>query len=174
MAKKKTEVDEATRIKKLREGTIKAMKKAVKEEPEKYDAERLDQAIEELNKVEDKNIDAYLILGKHLSILMKQVEFSEEEFKKLYDMLDKNFEIVKYQQCTRDNRTRDDYQFLLNTKKREKVIVWVNKMEPLFKDYKNGYYNILTCGCILSMVNRNYKTLDDMLVELKQLIEEYK
>ena len=170
----RTKSQEAQRLKKLRDGTIKAMKKAVKDEPDKYDAERLDDAINALNKVSDDNLDAYLILGEHLSILMKQVEFSEEEFKKLYDMLDKNFKIVKHQRCTRDRRTRDDYQFLINTKKHDKVIVWVNKMEPLFKDYKNGYYNILTCGDILSMVNRNFKTFDDMLVDLKQLIEEYK
>ena len=174
MAKKKTEESEVTRIKKLREGTIKAMKKAVKDDPDKYDADRLDQAIEALNKVEDKNIDAYLILGKHLGILMKQVEFSKDEIKQLYDMLKKNFKIVKDQRCTQDKRTRDDFQFLIKTKNYDNVIVWVNKMEPLFADYKNGYYNILTCGDMFSMVNKNFKTFDDMLADLKKLIEEYK
>ena len=170
----RTKSQEEARRKNLRDGTIEAMKKAVKDEPDKYDANRLNDAINALNKVSDDNLDAYLILGKHLSILMKQIEFSKDEIKKLYDMLKKNFEIKSDQRCKQDDRTRDDFQFLIKTKNCDKVVVWVNKMEPLFSDYNNGYYNILMCGNIFSLVEKNFGKFEDMLDDLKSRIEKCK
>ena len=166
----RTKSQEEARRKNLRDGTIEAMKKAVKDEPDKYDANRLNDAINALNKVSDDNLDAYLILGKHLSILMKQIEFSKDEIKKLYDMLKKNFEITSDQRCKQDDRTRDDFQFLIKTKNCDKVVVWVNKMEPLFSDYNNGYYNILMCGNVFSLVEKNFGKFEDMLDDLKSRI----
>ena len=170
----RTKGQEVQRIKKLREGTIEAMKKAVKDEPDKFDAKRLDEAINALNEVSDDNLDAYLILGEHLSILMKQVEFSKDEIKKLHNMLKKNFEIKSEQRCEQDDRTRDDFQFLIKTKNCDSVVVWINKMEPMFSDDEDGYYNILTCGDLLSMDTTNFKNFDDMLTSLKKCIEKCK
>ena len=170
----RTKSQEEARLKNIREGIIEAMKKAVKDEPDVYDANRLEDAINALNKVSDENLDAYLILGKHFSILMNQVAFSKDEVKKLYDMLKKNFKIVKDQRCEQDDRTRDDFQFLIKTKNCDGVIVWVNKMKPLFSDYKNGYYNILMCGDMFSMVEKNFDKFEDMLDDLKGRIEKCK
>ena len=169
----RTKSQEEKRLKDLRSGVIEQMKNAVKEEPDKYDANRLQDAIDDLMKIKDENLDAYLILGRHLSILMKQIEFSKAEVDKLYKMLKKNFEIVKDQQCEKDDRTRDDFQFLIKTKNCDKVIVWINKMQPLFSDYKSGYYNILTCGDMFSMVEKNFDKFDDMLDDLKSRIEKF-
>lgn len=170
----RTKSQEKARLKNLRDGIIEAMKKAVKDEPDVYDANRLEDAINALNKVSDENLDAYLILGEHFSILMKQIEFSKAEVDKLYKMLKKNFEIVKDQQCEKDDRTRDDFQFLIKTKNCDGVIVWVNKMKPLFSDHKNGYYNILMCGDMFSMVEKNFVKFEDMLDDLKGRIEKCK
>lgn len=167
----RTKGQEAQRLKNLREGTIKAMKKAVKDEPDKFDAKRLDAAIKALNEVSDDNLDAYLILGEHLSILMKQVEFSKDEIKKLRNMLKKNFTIISEQRCEQDDRTRDDFQFIIKTKNCDNVIVWINKMEPMFSDDEDGYYNILTCGDLFSIDNTNFMNFDDMLTSLKEGIE---
>ena len=168
------EESDEVRCKKLREGVIKMMRKAVKDEPDVYDADRLQEAIDKVNSVPDENLDAFLILNHHLSILCKQVEFNKEEIKKLLGMLKKNFKITDKQQCPKDDRTRDDFQFLIKNGHDQDVVVWVAKIRPLFEDFKPGYYNILCCGDMISMVNENFKDMDSMLAKLKTRIENYK
>lgn len=171
MAKSNTPEDEAARCKKLRDGTIEWMKRAVQENPDDYDAERLEEAIEKVNSVPDKNIDAFLIMQYHLNILCKQMEFSETERKKLDDMLKANFEVNRMQRCEQDDRTRDDIQFSVKTKKCDNVIVWINKSRPLFKGH--GYYNILMCGGMFSFCTAEFYDMDSLLDGLKKKIESY-
>ena len=171
MVKSNTDNAEAARCKKLRDGTIEWMKKAVNENPDEYDAERLEEAIEKVKSVPDENIDAYLIMNHHLNILCKQVEFSESERKKLDDMLKENFKVNKMNRCEQDDRTRDDIQFSVKTDKCDNVIVWVNKSRPLFKD--RGYYNILMCGGMFSFCMDEFQDMDSLLNRLKKKIESY-
>ena len=176
MAKKKVDKEEdgKGRYKKLRERAIKELKDLVKKKPDEFDADRLDEAIAKLNSVPDEHLDAFLILQDPFKILCKQVEFTKEEIKQVKDMLKKNFSDLKFSQCEKDDRTRDDLQFSVKTKNCKMVIGWVNKMRPMYERDGKGYYNILMCGDMLSLCDDNFHTFDDMIVKLKTKIENYK
>lgn len=121
-------LDDKKRIKKLRENMIEAMKKAVVDEPQKYDPDRLQQAIDELNKVADDNLDAYLILGKHLAILFKQVEFTNEELDQIRSVFNElHCEVDLEKRGELDGRDRDDWYWRLNTPTIKGYLVHVTK-----------------------------------------------
>ena len=167
---------EEERLRKLRETYIEGMRLLVVEKPDQYDADRLDEAIDLIKSTPDDNLDALIIMGKHMSILCKQVEFSKEEVDRLYDMLRTNFNIVEDEHCEQDDRSRDDYQFLVTTDRSDHVVVWVSKAYPYFADEEdtNDFYQIEAYGCSLySMCDLNFDTMDEMLTELKKRIEDY-
>lgn len=167
---------EEERLRKLRETYIEEMRLLVVEKPDQYDADRLDEAIDLIKSTPDDDLDALIIMGKHLSILCKQVEFSKEEVDRLYDMLRTNFNIVEDEHCEQDDRSRDDYQFLLTTEWSDYVVVWVSKAEPYLctEEDSGKYYHIEAYGCSLySMCELNFDTMDEMLTELKKRIEDY-
>lgn len=166
----RTVSQEQKRFDKLRSGTIKAMKKAVQDEPDKYDANRLQTAIDKLNEVDDENLDAYLILGKHLSLLMKQIEFSPDEVTKFKNFFN-SYGVITESQTEQDDRTRDDWMYKIKGPKCDEVVVWINKSEPMFGD--KGYYNILWLGGCLSPYMKNFYEFDKMLEHLKVKIDEY-
>lgn len=167
---------EEERLRKLRETYIEGMKLLVAEKPDQYDADRLDEAIDLIKSTPDDDLDSLIIMGKHMSILCKQVEFSKEEVDRLYDMLRTNFNIVEDEHPEHDDRTRDDYQFLLTTDRSDHVVVWVSKAQPYLctEDDSGKYYHIEAYGCSLySMCELNFDTMDEMLTELKKRIEDY-
>lgn len=177
MTKKKVveeEESEAERYKKLRKAAIDELKKLVKNKPDEFDTDRLDEAIAKVNSVPDENLDAFLIMQVPFRILCKQVQFTKEEIKTVRDMLKKNFSGLKFSQCDKDDRTRDDLQFSVKTKNCEMVIGWVNKMRPMYEDDGKGYYNILMCGDMFSCCNDNFHKFDDMVAKLKSKLENYK
>lgn len=162
------------RCKKLRERAIKELKDLVKKKPDEFDADRLDEAIAKVNSVPDEHLDAFLVLQEPFQILCKQVEFTKEEIKKVKDMLKKNFSGLKFTQCDKDDRTRDDIQFSVKTKNCKMVIGWVNKMRPMWARNGGGYYNILMCGDMLSLCDDNFHKFDDMVAKLKTKLENYR
>lgn len=172
MAKKP--VKQEAKRKSLRERAIDELKELVKNKPDEFDSERLDEVIAQINSVPDEHLDAYLVLQEPFKLVCRQVEFTPEELGKIKDMLEKNFTVLNFRQCDKDDRTRDDYGFNVSTKQCPNVAAWISKMRPMFDDYKDGYFNILLCGGLFSYCNYNFKTIDEMVLELKNLIENYR
>jgi len=173
MTKQKEKVKESRedRLKRIRKETEDAIREAPVRDPEKFDASKVQEALDALAKVSDDNLDAYLIMGKPLSILLKQIEFSAEEIKKFKSFFEK-YGINSDTHSEQDDRSRDDWMFNINAPKTTtKLGVWINKSEPMFGN--KGYYNILWFGSGLSPYMRNFASLDEMLNHLKPKIEEY-
>ena len=119
---------EKTRIKELRESVIEAMRNSVKEHPEKYDPDRLQAAIDAIDKVKDSNLDAWLILGKHMAILMRQISFSKEELDKIRAVFKElDCEVLMDFQGKQERRDRDDWYWKLKTPTIAKYAVSVTK-----------------------------------------------
>lgn len=168
------EIMEKERIRTLRENVIAGMRNLVAEKPDQYDATRLDQAVSLVESTPDDDLDDAIIMNRHMAILCKQVEFTKEEVDRLYEMLRTNFNIVEDVHCNQDERTRDDYQFLLSTSRSPHVVAWVSKTEPSLLDSGDGLYHIEAYGCsIYAMCNLQFNTMDELLAELKSRVEDY-
>jgi hypothetical protein len=170
----KQTVKEEAKGKSLRERAIDELKDLVKNKPDEFDSERLDEVIAQINSVPDEHLDAYLVLQEPFKLVCRQVEFTPEELEKIKGMLEKNFTVLNFTQCEKDDRTRDDYGLNVSTKQFPHVSAWISKMRPMFADYEDGYFNILLCGGLFSYCNYNFKTIDEMVLELKNMIENYK
>lgn len=134
---------EKTRIKELRESVIEAMRNSVKEHPEKYDPDRLQAAIDAVNKVKDSNLDAWLILGEHMAILMRQISFSKEELDKIRAVFKElGCEVLMDFQGKQERRDRDDWYWKLKTPTIAKYAVSVTKW-----NHKDPYVLGACGGC---------------------------
>ena len=165
----RTAKHEKQRLDDLRKSCEESLKKAVKEDPDNYDAARLQDALDDLAKVSDDNLDAYLILQKPLSILMKQIAFTQDEvnqFKALFNQ----YTVINENQTEQDDRTRDDWMYKIKGPKGHEIVIWINKMKPLFD---KGYYNILWFGGVLEPCQLNFNDFDSMMKKLKEKIDNY-
>lgn len=161
--------DEKTRIKELRESVMAAMRKSVEEHPEKYDPDRLQAAIDAINKVKDDNLDAWLILGEHTAILMRQISFSNEELDQIRAVFKElDCEVLMEFQGEQDRRDRDDWYWKLKTPTIAEYAVNVtkwNQKEP---------YVLGACGqCgVGALCLFNHKDFDTLVKRIRCILNE--
>lgn len=153
---------------KLKKATIAKCKMLVEKKPNEYDSSKLDECIKFINSLDADNIDATLILEKHIKIIQKPIyKWTSDEKDKILNLFnDLGYAIDATVDMNKEkDNTRDDLAWRIK-KNDQTIVVWVNKSRPYFHD---GLYNIL---CInLNFCNSNFVDFDDMLTRLKYYIE---
>lgn len=125
-------------VSKLRENLIEGAKKLVVEKPDKFDAAKLTEYINAVNKVPDKNIDAWAILGKHLDILQKPVyQLTDAEVNCIRQAMTNLGYTVDTEKVLNDEPQRSDYQATWKKPDGKRTVIWLNRMRPMFN--KNEY-----------------------------------
>lgn len=163
------ERQEIDRIKRLRENVIKAMQDAVAEKPDEFDPDRLQQAIDAINAVEDERLDAYLIVNNPKSILLRQIKFTDDEVQHIRDVFTAlHSEILKEAHDVEDDRSRDDYLWKLKTPSMPTYVVHVVK-----KHSKKPY---VLSGCGIggwgALCDFEHETIDDLAKRVKCIMNE--
>lgn len=160
--------EEQTRCKKLRVDVIEFIKKLVVEKPDEYDSNKLQEAIDKINSVSDDNIDAFLIMNKHLNIIQKPIYMFTDDEKAKIDALKTKLGItqVETEKYSTDEPERCDYmaRWYFNG---ESYVIWFNKSRPFIK---SGLYNLL--GINLWFPCINYNNIDDLLNKLESKLKE--
>jgi len=140
---------------------INHLKKLVKDEPETYDSNKLQGAIDIVNKATD--IDALIILGNAQTYLVKDnlYDWSKSELDKVKDCIKSCGLKVKEVKQLEPEQARDDYAFV--TDHEDYNVIWVSKMQP-FRQYE-GVYKLLGVG--LSFPNMDYQSLNLLVKDLE-------
>lgn len=157
------------RIKQLRENVIKAMREAVAEKPDEFDPDRLQQAIDAVNAVEDERLDAYLILNNPKSILLRQILFTDEEVQRIRDVFTElHSEILKENHDVGNDRSRDDYLWKLKTPTLPSYVVHV------VRKHSTKPYVLSSCGLggWGSLCDFEHETIDDLAKRVKCIMNE--
>ena len=128
----------------------------VDSEPDKYDINKLPALENKINGMSDESINNALLLGDLQTALLKNglYDWTEDELNTIRQAIESCGLTIKEVQKMEQEQGRDDYAFVLDDALK---VVWVNKMNPLFKD---GIYNLLSVG--LSFPCANYNTVEDL------------
>ena len=153
---------------KLRQNVIETMKQAVAEKPDEFDADRLEQAIESVNKVPDENLDAYLIVNNPKKILLRQIRFTDTELQQIRDVFTKlHCEVLAEQQSEVEDRSSDDWYWKLKTPTVSPYIVHVAK------EHSTKPYVLHGCGRGLGAIcMREHETIGDLAKRVKCILNE--
>lgn len=152
----------------LRQNVIKAMRKAVEEKPDEFDAGRLEQAIEAVNNVPDENLDAYLILNNPKKILLRQIRFTDTELQQIRDIFTKlHCEVLTEQQSEVEDRSSDDWYWKLKTPTVSPYIVHVAK------EHSSKPYVLHGCGMGLGAIClHEHEIIEDLAKRVKCILNE--
>lgn len=163
------EQKEIDRVKRLRENVIKAMQDAVSEKPDEFDPDRLQQAIDAVNAVDDEQLDVYLIMNNPKSILLRQIRFTDEEVQRIRDVFTAlHSEILKEVHDVGDDRSRDDYLWKLKTPTLPTYVVHV------IKKHSEKPYVLSGCGIggWTVLCDFEHETIDDLSKRVKCIMNE--
>lgn len=144
---------------------IKQLKQLVKDEPETYDSNKLQGAIDIVNKATD--IDALIILGDAQTYLVKDnlYDWSKSELDKVKDCITSCGLKVKEVKQLEPEQARDDYAFV--TDHEDYNVIWVSKMQPLFEN--EGVYKLLGIG--FDFPSEDFDTLEELIENLKSRLK---
>ena len=136
----------------------------VKTEPNIYDANKLQGAIDIVNKATD--LDALWLTGSAQLYLVRDNHYDwlPLELEKVKDCITKcGLNITQVKQLEKEPG-RDDYAFV--TDNEDYKVIWVCKMHPLFED--DGVYKLLGVG--MSFPSMDYYSLDHLIDDLKKML----
>lgn len=135
---------------------IQQLRNLVDKEPDKYDMCKLPALENKVNSMTDKEINNALLLGDFQTALLKKglYDWTEDELNTIRQAIESCGLTIKEVQKMEQEQGRDDYAFVLDDALR---VVWVNKMNPLFKD---GIYNLLGVGMCFPCAN--YDTVENL------------
>lgn len=132
------------------------LRNLVDKEPDKYDLNKLPALENKINGMTDEAINNALLLGEFKTALVKNglYDWSDDELSTIRQAIESCGLTIKEVQKMEQEQGRDDYAFVLDGALK---VVWVNKMEPLFKD---GIYNLLGVGMCFPCAN--FETVEDL------------
>ena len=160
--------EKTEKLKNRRANIIEMMKRAVKDKPEKFDPNRLQQAIDELNIVPDENLDAYLVLGNHLNILLRQISFTEnevEQVRAVFKEMNCNVELESH--FGHNDRSRDSWSWKLRTPNGNPYAVLIVKTNS------SAPYALHACGTVGpgSICNYGHAGHDELVKHIRRIID---
>ena len=140
---------------------INQLKHLVKTEPNIYDANKLQGAIDIVNK--SKDLDALWIIGTAQLYLVKDNHYDwiPLELDKVKDCITKcGLNVTQVKQLEKEPGC-DDYAFV--TDNEDYKVIWVCKMQPFWQD--EGVYKLLGVG--MSFPSTDYQSLNLLLKDLE-------
>lgn len=152
----------------LAETTIVYLKKEVKEHPEIYDANKLQDAIDKVNSMSEEELNCNLLLGRIQDLCVRDdaYNFSEEELSIVRQaIIDSGLNITKEERLTKDDPSRDDYAFV--TSNDTASVIWIGKIKPLFD---SGDFVVLGIG--MHFPNNDYDSIEELSDGLKKSIKD--
>lgn len=160
--------ERAEHARKLRQNVIESMKQAVAEKPDEFDSDRLEQAIEAVNKVPDENLDSYLIIDNPKKILLRQIRFEDAELQQIRDVFAKlHCEVLAEQQSEVEDRSSDDWYWVLKTPTVSSYTVHVAK------EHSSKPYVLRGCGQGLGAIRLDeHETIEDLAKRVKCILNE--
>lgn len=136
---------------------IRQLRDLVKKDPNKYDFNKLPQLENKINSMNDDQINRALLLGEFQGALVRNglYDWDSKELQVIRDAIESTgLKIKEVKQMEREGAERDDYAFVVDD---DIKVVWVNKMQPLFK---SGIYNLLSIG--LSFPATSFNTVEEL------------
>lgn len=140
---------------------IKQLNHLVQTEPNVYDANKLQGAIDIVNK--SKDLDALWLTGAAQLYLVKDNHYDwiPLELDKVKDCITKcGLNITQVKQLEKEPG-RDDYAFV--TDNEDYKVIWVCKMQPLWQN--EGVYKLLGVG--MSFPSKDYQSLNLLVKDLE-------
>lgn len=125
--------------------------RSLAKDSEKYDVNKLPAIENKINSMTDDQINNALLLGEFQTALIKTglYDWSQDELNTIRQAIESCGLSIKEVKKMEQEQGRDDYAFVLDD---DLKVVWVNKMNPLFKD---GIYNLLSVGMCFPCANFN-------------------
>ncbi|MCQ2210087.1 MAG: hypothetical protein MJZ34_07320 [Paludibacteraceae bacterium] len=161
--------DDVVRCAKLRTNRIELLKKLVQDKPDEYDANKLQEAIDFVNNLNDDVIDATLILQNDVNIIQKPIyKFTEEELEKIRSMMSSLGYVNEVENVHNEEAQRSDYMSRWGKDidgKHLCRVVCLSRMRPFLG---NKEYNILSVNYCFP--NDSYSNIDDLINATKNLI----
>lgn len=152
----------------LKEEAIASLKELVKDNLNEYDINKLPDAINKINAMDEEEINCNLLLGRIQDMCVRDdaYVFSDEEKAIIRKVVsDSGLKIVEEKMLEKDDPSRDD--FALVTENEEANVIWVGKIKPLFD---NGSYVLLGVG--FNFPGTSYNTIEDLAIGLKNTIND--
>lgn len=150
----------------LKEDAIASLKELVKDNPNEYDANKLSDAIDKINAMDEEELNNNLLLGRIQDMCVRDdaYVFSDAEKDIIRKVVsDSGLKIVEEKILEKDDPSRDD--FAIVTENEEANVIWVCKIKPLFD---NGSYVLLSVG--FNFPGTSYDTIEELANGLKNTI----
>lgn len=149
----------------LRLNRIEFLKQLVKEQPDEYDAAKLDKAIEYVNGLSDDNIDAAFILLSDVDIIQRPIyQFSDSDIDRIRGMMLRLGYTKEIEDIDRSESNRCDYTARW-VKNDDSVPIWLIRIRPLFDEDE---YVLMAVG--MNFPSAHYKNMDALLHATEELI----
>lgn len=152
----------------LKEDAIASLKELVKDNPNEYDANKLSDAIDKINEMDEEELNNNLLLGRIQDMCVRDdaYVFSDDEKDIIRKVVsDSGLKIVEEKMLEKDDPSRDD--FAIVTENEEANVIWVGKIKPLFD---NGSYVLLGVG--FNFPGTSYYTIEELAKGLKNTIND--